>query len=83
MLGISDLAASLGDGEKARDVCPFCLGGKEKETSFSIVREGNVAFYRCFRASCEAKGRYRYKGGEVICNKKCHRKNLLQNLVIT
>lgn len=39
------------------------MGGRNKEVSFSVRREGNAAFYKCFRASCDARGVHRYTGG--------------------
>lgn len=67
-LSISELAKLLTEGELLRDVCPFCCGGASGEVSFSMRREQNTARYKCFRATCNASGKYIYKGDQVIRN---------------
>jgi hypothetical protein len=49
--------AGLGDGVTSSVVCPFCSGGKTKEVSFSLTREGMNLLYLCHRATCGRKGR--------------------------
>lgn len=37
-------------------VCPQCGGGRSKEKSFVLRRDGARLFYKCFRASCGIHG---------------------------
>ena len=65
---ISRMAMGLVDGEKHRDICPFCGGGAEKEKSFSVERDGQKGRYICFRASCGVRGYIKYGGAPVQHN---------------
>jgi DNA primase len=51
-----DNAAILGNGEVTRMVCPFC--GNDKELSFAVGRDKETGrvWFKCHRASCEARG---------------------------
>jgi len=59
---LRDLVLGLAEGESRREVCPFCHGGRTRERSFQITREGGVAKYVCHRASCSSGGRRSYGG---------------------
>lgn len=59
------IARGLANGESARGVCPFCHGGRHKEESFIVTRQGTDALYVCHRASCGLKGRLAVSGDPV------------------
>lgn len=53
-LEVRRVAAALGlELRGGRGVCPVCLGGKDREATFSAPLRGG---WRCHRASCNAKG---------------------------
>ena len=59
---IKEIAAILSEGDKVREVCPFCNGGSTHERSLQMTRKGTVAVYICYRASCGVRGKYTYGG---------------------
>ena len=59
---VQDIAALLVDGERIRELCPFCAGGSSREWSFAMERTGSRATYICYRASCGARGSVSYGG---------------------
>lgn len=52
------IARSLASSESSRGICPKCKGGESGEKSFLCSRDsGGIAYYICFRASCNFRGR--------------------------
>ena len=55
---------SLAEGErKAGQLCPDCDGGSSRERSMVVGMEEGQIWWRCFRASCQFKGKERTMGG--------------------
>lgn len=49
---------NLQDGQKATsELCPKCNGGRSKERSLSVGRDGGTLWWHCHRASCGWKGK--------------------------
>ncbi len=47
------LAMHLEEGERIRDVCPFCKGGRSGERSMNIAIKDGLILFNCHRASCQ------------------------------
>jgi hypothetical protein len=57
-LKVELLTQTLGKGESIRTICPKCGGGSSAEKSFLCSRDGGgMVFYKCFRASCDYRGK--------------------------
>ncbi len=57
-LQVLDYTEGLRVGErKGGLMCPFCFGGGSKEKSFSVVCYPDGVFWRCWRNSCDRKGK--------------------------
>lgn len=46
------MASALEEGEKTREVCPFCNGGSSGEKSLNVTVKDGLILYNCHRASC-------------------------------
>lgn len=52
------MSAHMEPGTSIRDICPKCGGGDGKERSLSVTLDENGwLLWKCFRASCDLKGR--------------------------
>jgi len=59
-------AQTLSKGESLRSICPKCNGGISEEKSFLCSRDhGGVVFYKCFRATCNYRGKLVIGDGEA------------------
>lgn len=50
---IQRMAYGMQDGDEAREICPACGGGSNKERSLSIRCKGYHANYICWRGTCD------------------------------
>lgn len=66
-LMVADYAANIAQGERRTGlVCPFCLGGGSTERSFSVISYPDGIFWRCWRASCDKKGKINLSTGVFL-----------------
>ena len=52
-----DVVSTLSLGDIGRCVCPACGGGRTGEVSATVYMTEGFAIWRCWRASCKARGR--------------------------
>lgn len=53
---ITDLSRTLPDGVTVRALCPVCEGGRSREQSLAVTRDGPLVRYICHRAKCGEAG---------------------------
>lgn len=52
----NSIAESLPVGSTQRTTCPACAGGSSRETTFTVGREPDRVWWKCFRDSCGEAG---------------------------